>query len=295
MVFRDPFGVTRDRGNYGLCTTVRLELRLDKALWCFLTRRVSVHGDVDAVGFATGSAAGLANGRDGGIPTKRNSAVASNEARKAKMSEHALKSFRDRAPSKLKVPGSNPAGVANEIKPLAPISVPEKLQMDGWTIATFVPEMTSPPAGERLMTTADAGGSNGYRVRLWKIELEKLANELKLAITVCHLPPVTSKWNKIEHRLFSFITMNWRGKRLRSFRTIVQLIAATMTDAGLKIRAELDENKYPKGVKISDAQLAAANLRRHSFDGDWNYTISPIADKKLSRNRLLYLWIAPTL
>jgi Rhodopirellula transposase DDE domain len=136
------------------------------------------------------------------------------------------------------------------------------------------------PKAQRLMITADAGGSNGYRVRLWKVELQKLANELKLPITVCHLPPGTSKWNKIEHRLFSFITMNWRGKPLRSFRTIIQLIAATTTDTGLKVRAELDENKYPKGVKISDAQFAAVNLRRHSFHGDWNYTISPSINRK---------------
>ena len=128
---------------------------------------------------------------------------------------------------------------------------------------------------ERLMITADGGGSNGYRVRLWKVELQKLANELKLPITVCHLPPGTSKWNKIEHRLFSFITINWRGKPLRSYRTIVQLIAATTTDAGLKVRAELDENKYPTAVKVSDAQLAVVNLYRHAFHGDWNYTISP--------------------
>ena len=101
------------------------------------------------------------------------------------------------------------------------------------------------------------------------------ADELKLPITVCHLPPGTSKWNKIEHRLFSFITINWRGKPLRSYRTIVQLIAAITTDTGLKVRAELDENKYPKGVKVSDAQLAAVNLSRHSFHGDWNYTIAP--------------------
>jgi hypothetical protein len=112
-------------------------------------------------------------------------------------------------------------------------------------------------------------------VRLWKVELQKLANELKRPITVCHLPPGTSKWNKIEHRLFSFITINWRGKPLRSYRTIVQLIAATKTDAGLKVRAELDEKKYPKGIKVSDAQLAAVNLSRHEFHGDWNYTISP--------------------
>ena len=131
------------------------------------------------------------------------------------------------------------------------------------------------PQASRLMITADGGGSNGHRVRLWKIELQALADELRIPITVCHLPPGTSKWNKIEHRLFSFITLNWRGKPLRSFKTIIQLIAATSTTAGLKVRAELDENKYPKGVKISDAKLAAIQLARHSFHGDWNYTISP--------------------
>ncbi len=131
------------------------------------------------------------------------------------------------------------------------------------------------PTATRLMISADGGGSNGYRVRLWKVELQKLADALKLPITVCHLPPGTSKWNKIEHRLFSFITINWRGKPLRSYRTIVQLIAATTTDTGLKVRAELDENKYPKGVKVPDAQLAAVNLFPHSFHGDWNYTIAP--------------------
>jgi len=140
------------------------------------------------------------------------------------------------------------------------------------------------PKAKRLMITADAGGSNGYRVRLWKIELQKLADELKLPITVCHMPPGTSKWNKIEHRLFSFITINWRGKPLRSYCTIVQLIAATTTDTGLKVRAELDENKYPKGVKISDVQMAAINLSRHAFHGDWNYTIAP-RDKVLVRTR----------
>ena len=126
-----------------------------------------------------------------------------------------------------------------------------------------------------LLVTADGGGSNGYRVRLWKIELQKLADELKFPITVCHLPPGTSKWNKIEHRLFSFISINWRGKPLRSFRTIVELIAATTTDAGLTVRAELDERKYPKGLKISDAQLAAVNIFPHEFHGEWNYTIAP--------------------
>jgi hypothetical protein len=136
------------------------------------------------------------------------------------------------------------------------------------------------PKAKRLMITADAGGSNGYRVRLWKAELQILANELKIPVTVCHMPPGTSKWNKIEHRLFSFITINWRGKPLRSYRTIVQLIAATTTDAGLQVRAELDENKYAKGVKVSDSQFAAVNLSRHSFHGDWNYTISPVRNKK---------------
>jgi hypothetical protein len=99
------------------------------------------------------------------------------------------------------------------------------------------------------------------------------------------LPPGTSKWNKIEHRLFSFITINWRGKPLRSYRTIVQLIAATTTDSGLKVRAELDEHKYPKGVKVSDAEMAAVNLSRHAFHGDWNYTISP-RHKVLTKRRI---------
>lgn len=131
------------------------------------------------------------------------------------------------------------------------------------------------PAATRLLISADGGGSNGYRVRLWKVELQKLADQLRLPITVCHLPPGTSEWNKIEHRLFSFITINWRGKPLRSCRTIVQLIAATTTDTGLQVRAELDQNKYPKGTKVTNAELAAANLSRHSFHGDRNYTISP--------------------
>jgi hypothetical protein len=123
---------------------------------------------------------------------------------------------------------------------------------------------------KRLMITADAGVSNGYRIRLWKVELQKLANELKMSITVCHMPPGTSKLNKIEHRLFSFISIYWRGKPLRSFRTVVQLIAGTATDSGLTVRAELDENKYPKGIEVSDAELAEVKLSRHSFQGDWN-------------------------
>ena len=142
------------------------------------------------------------------------------------------------------------------------------------------------PEAGRLMITADGGGSNGHRARLWKTELQKLASTLRIPITVCHLPPGTSKWNKIEHRLFSFITLNWRGKPLRSFKTIVQLIAATTTTTGLTVRAELDKNKYPKSVKISDAQLAAINLTRHDFHGDWNHTLTPQEASVVSHAKL---------
>jgi len=131
------------------------------------------------------------------------------------------------------------------------------------------------PQATRLLVTADCGGSNGARVRLWKRELQALANELAVLITVCHLPPGTSKWNKIEHRLFSFITQNWRGRPLVSYQTIVQLIAATTTDAGLKVQCEIDPNTYPAGVKVTDAEMDAIAIQRHEFHGDWNYTISP--------------------
>jgi len=133
------------------------------------------------------------------------------------------------------------------------------------------------PDARSLLITADGGGSNGSRVRLWKLELQRLADELGLAITVCHLPPGTSKWNRIEHRLFSFITQNWRGKPLVSHQVIVQLIAATTTKTGLKVRCELDQNTYPAGIKVSDAEIEAVNLTRHDFHGEWNYTISPKA------------------
>jgi len=131
------------------------------------------------------------------------------------------------------------------------------------------------PNARSLTITADGGGSNGSRVRLWKTELQKLADELGIPITVCHLPPGTSKWNKIEHRLFSFITGNWRGKPLVSHQVIVQLIAATTTKAGLTVRCQLDRNSYPAGIKVSDAQMRAINLTRHDFHGEWNYTVSP--------------------
>ncbi|MET8422288.1 ISAzo13 family transposase [Streptomyces sp. NPDC005098] len=131
------------------------------------------------------------------------------------------------------------------------------------------------PQATRLLITADAGGSNGYRTRAWKLELARLADETGLTITVCHLPPGTSKWNKIEHRLFSHITMNWRGRPLTSHEVIVQSIAATTTRTGLRVRAALDTNTYPTGVRIADAEMAALPLTRHAFHGDWNYALHP--------------------
>jgi hypothetical protein len=130
------------------------------------------------------------------------------------------------------------------------------------------------PDATKLLITADAGGSNGYRVRAWKTELARLAAETGLDITVCHYPPGTSKWNRIEHRMFSFITMNWRGRPLVSYRTVIELIGATTTRTGLKIKAERDTEWYPTGVKISDADMAALPLTPHDFHGDWNYTLA---------------------
>ncbi len=125
------------------------------------------------------------------------------------------------------------------------------------------------------MITADCGGSNGARLRLWKVELQKFADETGLAITLCHYPPGTSKWNKIEHRLFCHITQNWRGKPLTSRLAIVELIAATTTTAGLTVACELDTNDYPKGIKVSNAEMASLNIQGNDFHPDWNYTISP--------------------
>jgi hypothetical protein len=131
------------------------------------------------------------------------------------------------------------------------------------------------PGARRLLVTADAGGSNGYRNRLWKTELARLAAETGLEVTVCHYPPGTSKWNKVEHRLFSFITINWRGKPLTSYRAIVELAAATTTRTGLRVQAEWDHGTYPTGTKITDAQLAAIPLTRHDWHPDWNYDLHP--------------------
>ena len=131
------------------------------------------------------------------------------------------------------------------------------------------------PTAKRLMITADCGGSNGNRLRLWKRELQALADELAIEITVCHLPPGTSKWNRVEHRLFSFISMNWRAKPLLTYLVIVQLIASTTTDAGLTVACRLDTNIYEKGIKVSDAEMARLNIHPATFHGEWNYTIRP--------------------
>jgi transposase len=131
------------------------------------------------------------------------------------------------------------------------------------------------PRATRLLITADAGGSNGYQVRLWKLELQKLADETGLEIAVCHFPPGTSKWNKIEHRLFSAISQNWRGKPLVSHEAIVNLIAATTTRTGLKVRAALDQKPYPPGVKVKDAEMETLHLRADAFHPEWNYSLLP--------------------
>jgi len=131
------------------------------------------------------------------------------------------------------------------------------------------------PKATRLLITADSGGSNGARVRLWKWELQELADETGLQISVCHFPPGTSKWNKIEHRLFSFISQNWRGKPLISHEVIINLIAATTSKTGLAVKSALDSNTYPAGIKVTDRQMAELRLRRDAFHGDWNYRLLP--------------------
>ena len=131
------------------------------------------------------------------------------------------------------------------------------------------------PAADTLFITADGGGSNGSRLRLWKLELQAFANESGLALSICHFPPGTSKWNKIEHRLFSFISSNWRGEPLRDYQTIVNLIAKTTTAKGLRVTCRLDRRKYPTGRKISDEEMKRVNLKRNTFHGDWNYIVKP--------------------
>ena len=137
---------------------------------------------------------------------------------------------------------------------------------------------------KRLLITADCGGSNGARVRLWKVELQKLANETGLSITVAHHPPGTSKWNRIEHRMFSFISINWRGRPLVSHQVVVQLIASTKTETGLNITCDIDWGRYPKGIKIPKAALKELNIKYEDFHGDWNYTISPITNQETGKS-----------
>jgi hypothetical protein len=145
------------------------------------------------------------------------------------------------------------------------------------TIRTWYQELGHPlyPNATSLLILADGGGSNGYRVRLWKVELQTLADELQLPISVCHLPPGTSKWNKIEHRLFSFITQNWRGKPLITHHVIVELIVATTTQTGLQVHSRLDERLYATSRRVSEQQLANVNLDPDPWHGEWNYTIRP--------------------
>ena len=131
------------------------------------------------------------------------------------------------------------------------------------------------PAAGRLLICADAGGSNGNRLRAWKLHLQQVADQIQIPITVCHYPPGTSKWNKIEHRLFSFISLNWRGEPLINYETIINLIGGTKTRTGLKVKAVLDTNEYETGIKVSDEQLDEIQLRRHKVHPAWNYTISP--------------------
>jgi hypothetical protein len=137
------------------------------------------------------------------------------------------------------------------------------------------------PQASRLVVTADGGGSNGYRLRLWKIALQKLANDTGLSVSVCHFPPGTSKWNKVEHRLFSFISSNWRGEPLRDYETIVNLISRTTTAAGLTITCRLDRRKYATGRKVTNEEMTRVNLVPSTFHGEWNYTIHPAQTSQL--------------
>ena len=139
------------------------------------------------------------------------------------------------------------------------------------------------PKATSLQITADCGGSNGNRTRLWKVELQKLADDTGLQIAVCHFPPGTSKWNKIEHRLFSFITINWRGKPLVSLETIINLIGSTTTRSGLEVYARLDEGTYPAKIKVTDAEAKAINIHGEDFHPEWNYKILPRRNRKSKR------------
>ena len=175
---------------------------------------------------------------------------------------------------------ANPYGVYDMTKNLGWVGVGTDHDTASFAVSTirrwwFAMGKELYPGAQELLITADGGGSNGSRVRLWKLELQKLANELGIPIRVSHFPPGTSKWNKIEHRLFSYISMNWRGKPLVSHEAIVNLIASTTTRKGLKVRAGLDSGHYPKGVKVTDEEFGAIHISRDEFHGEWNYSIVP--------------------
>lgn len=182
--------------------------------------------------------------------------------------------------------------IDKELGKVAPYGVYDITQNKGWvnvgisndtaefaveSIRTWWQEMGKSiyPKAKEIFVTSDCGGSNGYRVRLWKRELQKLSNELNVTIHVSHFPPGTSKWNKIEHKMFSFISRNWRGKPLIDRASVINLISNTRTKTGLEIRARLDEKQYKKGIKVTDEELAAINLKKDKFHGEWNYSISP--------------------
>ncbi len=174
---------------------------------------------------------------------------------------------------------ANPCGVYDVANNNAWVSVGTDHDTASFAVATirrwwFAMGQFVYPAARELMIMADGGGSNGSRLRLWKLELQQLADELGLTIRVSHFPPGTSKWNKIEHRLFSFISLNWRGQPLVSHEVIVNLIAATTTQNGLRVRAEIDDNPYPKGIKVTDAEFTTIRITPDDFHGDWNYAIS---------------------
>jgi len=174
----------------------------------------------------------------------------------------------------------NPYGVCDVFTNSAWVSVGTDHDTAAFAVATIrqwwcMMGKSNYPEAKKLLITADGGGSNGYRLKLWKAELQKLADETKLEISVCHFPPGTSKWNKIEHRLFAFITQNWRGKPLVSHEVIVNLIAATTTEKGLRVQCKLDTDQYPVGLKVPDEELELINIIRDEFHGEWNYTILP--------------------
>ena len=176
------------------------------------------------------------------------------------------------------IPKAVPRGVYDQQRNVGWVTVGCSHDMSSFAVESirrWWREMGHPlyPKAGGILICADSGGSNGYRLRLWKLELQRWANETGLDVTVCHYPPGTSKWNKIEHRLFSEITKNWRGRPLESYQVVVNLIGATTTETGLQVRADLDSEVYPTKVKVTDMELATVDLHPHHFHEEWNYTI----------------------